>query len=283
MFKSFFKSVSRAPASPPTALNRLPSIQRPAKPPATPPKLTTKPATVAISDSARLTAQKLLEFAIHCDNFYNGHHFSEQQRRVYEHDLAVFLAAGDLKSVSYEVLDAMDPSNILWAWDAELPDQRLDSRTLSIATPECKALLAEVGEVRFIVRRLGRESLYADNKLMGNWQNAEAKTRNGGSSREDLNTLRATGGRVSAQSWSSDTNKVDLELFNVDEGGFAFARSRQGVMVHVDRREFKGGGLAWARWRQLRPGAKVRALLVPCRRKKDGAPSITAQAVELIS
>jgi hypothetical protein len=199
------------------------------------------------------------------------------------HDMAVFVAAGDLMSGSFEIISAKDPTHVCWAWDFELPDARADDRTLDdVREPEFRDLISDVGEVRFAIKRRGRESLYAGNKLLGNWKNAEAKIRAGGSTRDDRDALRGTGGRLKARSWSSDTNKVELEIYKLDDGGYGFARSREGVQVHVDRREFAGGGLPWTRWRALRPGTKVRALLVPCRRKKDGTPSVTAQAVELV-
>jgi hypothetical protein len=61
--------------------------------------------------------------------------------------------------------------------------------------------------------------------LLGNWQNAEAKIRAGGSTRDDRGTHRGTGGRLKTKCSSSDANKVELEFYKLADGGYGFARS----------------------------------------------------------
>lgn len=192
-------------------------------------------------------------------------------------DLRLAISHADLRGGRVDVLND-DNTGVIFSWEFEVARDRNRDWRLVGHTPDLRIILNGVGRTKFVAHFGDRLPVYRD-QLKLDWPNETRRLpRLPGTTLKDAGAERSTGGRLAAQTFVADANKVECRVEKVLPTGYAFLTSRVGVRdVFAHPNEVLRNG---AVFNGFTKGMKVKALLEPSRRK-DGSPGLAAKQIEV--
>ena len=193
---------------------------------ATSPNIITKPTTPATitTDNITLQVSKALRQLYRADESYGLKLWpTEVKRNLWQHDLSVMLAYGDLKSVTLRVVAKDDsvPFSFDLAFTGMTGKTEIDSAQ-GIELPMLPLDLIAGGEA--VVNRCGKENTYRQ-FLQGNWTKASERQVRPGINIVSEHAGKITGGRLAGQLHVANDARRELVVTQVGERGFAFAKA----------------------------------------------------------